>query len=130
MTLCKSWQLLLIDDDEDEFVLFSSLIENINERSIKIRWVDSLLHGQLEVQNNRYDAVFVDYDLGGHQNGLDFIHKVRLSNHSLPLILYTGRNEHTLNHQAYIVGASCYLHKASVNPELLKHILTCLIKHN
>ncbi len=128
MKIKKSWNILLIDDDQDEFILLNDMVESIQERTVHLKWVNSSLLGLKEVQGHRYDAVLVDFNLGGKKNGLDFIQEVRSGDHSLPLILYTGSDDRTLFLRAYADGASFFLSKASTNAQVLWQILHCLIE--
>jgi two-component system, cell cycle sensor histidine kinase and response regulator CckA len=67
-----AWQILLVDDDEDDFLLTRELLSQIKERKISLVWASSYQAGQECLQSNQFDAVLVDYDLGPH-TGIDLI---------------------------------------------------------
>ena len=68
----RSWNILHIDDDEDDFVLTRSMLAQAQSSKISLEWASSPDEAGEKMYANRYDAVLVDYDLGA-STGIELI---------------------------------------------------------
>lgn len=114
-----TWKILLVDDDEDDYVLTREMLSDAKHGQYTLEWAMTYEDGWEKLQKNHYDAVLMDYDLGP-RNGLDLIRYMVDNNSPCPIILFTGRGSHTVDIQAMQAGAALYLTKSEVNPLLLE----------
>jgi PAS domain S-box-containing protein len=132
----ESWFILHIDDDEEDYILARQMLLQSKGHKIELDWAATYDEGceklTASLNGNRrpYDAVLVDYDLGG-KTGIEIIRKFA-ADHSSPLILYTGRGNREIDLEAMQAGATMYLAKSEATPLLLERTIRYAIerKHN
>lgn len=123
----RSWKILHIDDDEDDFILTRSMLAQAQSRKISLDWASSLDEGRDKLHANHYDAVLVDYDLG-LVTGIALIRDMVAEGYTAPLILYTGRGSYAVDVEAMQAGATMYLSKSEATPLLLERIIRYAIE--
>jgi signal transduction histidine kinase len=112
-------RLMVIDDDEDDFILIRDLLAESDTCHYALDWV-SVPPSDFRGVSTAYDAFLVDYRLGV-QNGLDVIRSlVDGSNHAIPAIMLTGLGDGEIEARAMKLGASDYLPKGGLTRELLE----------
>lgn len=117
--LSKAIRLLLIDDDEEDFVLTRDLLDDIADVEFELEW---LADGGLAVdaiREGRHDLYLVDYSLGG-RDGLSIIREAVSLGASAPMILLTGRDERAIDLDAMRAGVADFLEKWRLTPTLLE----------
>src|SRR3954463_6946530 len=68
----EALRVLLIEDDEDDFLIARSMLRSQHRFSIDLDWVDSYDAGLVSLREGRHDLYIVDYRLG-KGTGLDLI---------------------------------------------------------
>jgi PAS domain S-box-containing protein len=120
MTVSKlQARLLIVDDDEDDFIITSDLIHSIPSSGFSINWCYSYKDALEQMQNRRYDIYFIDYRLGA-KTGLDLLKEAIAAGCEEPVILLTGKGNHDVDMEAMRVGAMDYLIKGELNEEKLE----------
>lgn len=114
-----SLRVLLIEDDQDDYILVSSLLSEISSTSYEIEWAPSYESGLEEIDRGSYDICLLDYRLGSH-NGLELLQKIIEQGCRAPVILLTGQGDYHVDLEAMKSGASDYLVKGQINPPLLE----------
>ena len=114
--------ILIIDDDEDDFLITKDYIKNIRDYEFEIDWCFRYADAVKMVKECKYDLYFVDYFLGP-KTGLDFIHEAVAGNCQDPIILLTGKGNHTIDLQAMQAGAYDYLVKSELTSEKLERCI-------
>lgn len=113
------WRVLLVDDDEDDYILTRQMLSDAQVRKFKVDWASNTTEGHKALQETLYDAVLVDYDLG-FESGIEFIRAGVAINYPAPFILYTGRGSYEVDNEAMEAGATLYIVKREANPLLLE----------
>ncbi len=121
--------ILLVDDDEEDFIITQDLLEEIPERHYNLEWVDSYTRAQEAIGRQEHDVYLIDFRLGAN-NGLDLIKEAKESGINAPFILLTGQGDIETDKQAMIVGAADYLVKSTLNPHILERSIRYSISHN
>lgn len=116
-----SYRLLLVDDDEDEYVLTRDTLADARFRC-SLDWVDNFEEAVKYIQQGAHDAYLIDYYLGA-ENGVDLLRTVRERGCRAPIIILTGRDDDGLDIAALEAGATDYLDKNSVTPVLLERTI-------
>jgi signal transduction histidine kinase len=121
-------RLLLIDDDEDSYVLTRDMLRDFAEQKYTLDWVSNYDEGLAAMKQGMYAAYLVDYHLGS-SNGLELIRRSRDHGCNAAMILITGLESHAIDVSAMLAGASDYLVKGEINPRLLERSIRYAIGH-
>ena len=97
-----SWQILYVEDDDEDVFLVRKMLGLAQDRQIELSHAATFEEGRSRLENDSYDAVLVDYDLGAH-TGLELIRAIS-PDYPAPLILYTGRGSHAVDMEALSAG--------------------------
>ncbi len=111
-------RILLIEDDEDDYILTLDTLNDIPGKMYELEWVTNYDDGLKAIASNSFDVFLLDYRLG-KESGLDLLRKMNLIVESGPIILLTGQGDRALDFEAMEAGASDFLVKAELNPDLL-----------
>lgn len=115
--------ILIIDDDEEDFLITSEHIRNIsNGFSFNIEWCAVYTEALHKICTNKYDIYFVDFRLGA-KTGLDLIKDALENKCEEPMVLLTGNGSNEIDVMAMKVGAVDYLIKAELNTEKLERCI-------
>jgi signal transduction histidine kinase len=110
-------KVLLLDDDEDDLVLTrDTLAQAPGEYDVES--VTSITTALERAETVPYNVYLVDYRLGA-ESGLDFIRRACDLGRDGPFILLTGQGEVGTDTEALRAGASDYLVKLDLTPEVL-----------
>ncbi|MBN1995050.1 MAG: PAS domain S-box protein [Anaerolineae bacterium] len=112
-------RILLVDDDEDDYVITRDLLAEIKEDRFSIDWVDSYEAALTAIKNDAHDVYLIDYRLGGH-NGLELLSKAIEMGCTAPLILLTGQGDRSVDVEAMKRGAADYLVKDQIDAPMLE----------
>lgn len=110
-------RVLLVEDDDDDFVLVRDYFESIGGR-YHLQRVASY-DDALELKPEDYDICLLDYRLGQH-DGVELMRDLWAKNFTCPMIMLTGQVDNEIDRQAMKAGAADYLIKAQINPENLE----------
>jgi signal transduction histidine kinase len=111
-------KVLLIEDDEDDYVLTQDTLSEIPGKMYELDWASNYEDGLKAINSAAYDIYLLDYRLG-KENGLEILKKMSQMEIAAPLILLTGQGDRELDFEAMEAGASDFLIKADLNPDLL-----------
>jgi DNA-binding response OmpR family regulator len=104
-------KILLIEDDEDDYILTKEIINEIPVNVYKLEWASNYEEGLNAMKSNSFDVLLLDYRLG-KDSGLDLLKKMNFVVESGPIILLTGQGDRELDFEALEAGASDFLVKA------------------
>ncbi|MFT4032669.1 MAG: PAS domain S-box protein [Siphonobacter sp.] len=113
-------RVLIVDDDEDDYLLTSDYLRDIPGRQFLLDWANGYSAALNKIQNN--DIVFVDFFLGA-KTGLDLIEEVHRLGMTVPMVLLTGRGDRKVDEEATRRGAVDYLVKSDLNAEKLERCI-------
>ncbi|MDA1052562.1 MAG: response regulator [Planctomycetota bacterium] len=115
-------RILLIDDDEDSFIITRArLSENPDER-FELVWASSYEEGLAAIQRDEHDVYLLDYRLGA-RDGLELLREAIADGCSAPIIMITGQADHEVDVQAMKAGAADYLVKDELNTNRLERTI-------
>ena len=117
-TVEKNIRILLVDDDEDEYVIIRGQLSEISDMSFEISWAEGYSQAHNIIKNNQFDVCLVDYLLGKN-NGIELIRDLKRKGVNIPFILLTGKGDHNLDLKAMLEGAVDYLEKEGMKPSQL-----------
>ena len=114
----RTLKVLLIDDDEDDFVMARDLLADIGGRKFTLDWAADYTQALDEAGRNAHDVCLVDYRLGEH-TGLDLLTAARENGCRAPFILLTGQDSKEIDLDAMKAGAADFLVKGEITGALL-----------
>ncbi len=117
-TLQYPVRVLIVDDEEDDFILTSVHINDIQSRKFIIEWCPNYKMALEQFSEKKHDIYFVDYRLGV-KTGLDLLREPSVRESEEPIILLTGLGNEFIDLEAMRLGAADYLIKSELNPEKL-----------
>ncbi len=112
-------KVLLVEDDEDDYIMARDLLSEIAEKHFELEWVSTYDPALEAMQENNFDVYLLDYRLGEH-TGLDLLEEAIDNGCSAPIILLTGQGYHEVDVEAMKAGASDYLIKGQINADSLE----------
>jgi signal transduction histidine kinase len=115
-------RVLLVGDDEDDFVQTRDLLAEIPGSPFVLEWVPGYAAGREALARQTHDVYLLDYRLGRH-SGLDLLAEAVRAGCKAPLILLTGQGEREVDLQAMRAGASDYLVKGAIDAPLLERTI-------
>jgi diguanylate cyclase (GGDEF)-like protein len=112
-------RLLLVEDDEDDYVLTSALLADARRTSFELEWIPSFDDALAALARSTHDVCLIDYRLGEH-DGLELLHHARAAGVTAPMILLTGQGDGDIDLAAMRAGAADYLVKGAIDASLLE----------
>ncbi|MGE0609704.1 MAG: response regulator, partial [Pirellulales bacterium] len=121
--------VLLIEDDEDDFVLTKDLFAELPDGAYHLDRVadyPSALHALDHCDHHLY---LVDYRLGSH-TGLELVVEAIKRGCNKPMIMLTGQSEREFDLQAMRAGAVDYLIKDQLTAGMLERSMRYALRHS
>lgn len=112
-------RILLIEDDEDDYIIARDLLRSIESTRYEIDWKSTFEEGLSALEQGEYDVCIVDYRLGRH-DGVEFVSAANQRGWQLPIILLTGQEDRTIDFAAMGAGAADFLGKAQITSSMLE----------
>jgi signal transduction histidine kinase len=115
----KPIRLMLVDDDEEDYLLTRDLLEGIADIEFELDWLPDAGRAVDVICDGGCDLYLVDYSLGP-LDGLTVIREAVARGASAPMILLTGLDDRAIDLDAMRAGAADFLEKWRLNPTLLE----------
>src|SRR4051794_33576346 len=104
-------RVLLIDDDEDDYLLTRDLLAEMGPGRYDLQWVSCYTDAVAALTRQEHDVYLLDYRLGPH----DGLHLLRPPfTDGKPIIVLTGQDDRDVDMQAMRAGAADYLVKGAI----------------
>lgn len=124
----KLLRMLLVDDDEDDYMIFRDMVSEFRDWDVQLQWVSSYEAALKVARPGAYDVCLMDYRLD-RGNGIELMKEFQRDGFSFPVIILTGRGDHEVDMEAMREGAADYLEKGQVNAHLLERAIRYSIEH-
>jgi diguanylate cyclase (GGDEF)-like protein/PAS domain S-box-containing protein len=125
----RAVRVLLVEDDEDDFVLTRDLLADCRRTRFELDWVSSFDEACEAITRNAHDLYLVDYRLGEH-DGLELLRHARDARLTAPMILLTGQGDGDVDLAAMKEGAADYLIKGRIDAPLLERSIRYALEQN
>src|ERR1041385_7178940 len=112
-------KVLLIEDDEDDYILTSDLLRDVKGTNYEITWISKYGESLIAILGGDHDVCLIDYRLG-EGNGIQLVRDAIANDCRIPMILLTGQAERSIDIEATEAGAADYLVKGNIDPPLLE----------
>lgn len=115
-------QILLVEDDEDDYVMTRDLLEDVVGTRYELCWAATYELGLNKIHEQDFDVHLFDYRLGA-RTGLELLEACHQAGSSVPVIMLTGQSNHATDLQAMQAGAADYLIKGQIDPDQLERAI-------
>lgn len=118
----KEIKVLLIEDDEDDYILTKDLFSEMSLMNFTLYWEPDFEKGREKVLNKEYQIYLIDYRLG-EKTGIELLREARSYGNTNPIILLTGQGDREVDLLAMREGAADYLVKGNIDSNSLSRSL-------
>jgi PAS domain S-box-containing protein len=120
-------RVLLVEDDDDDFVLVRDMLAEIASAKYRLDWVTQFPAALEQMKQSRHDIYLLDYRLGQY-NGLDLAREAVAAGCRGPIIFLTGHEDRQVDIDAMRAGVADYLLKTQINGPLLERSIRYAIR--
>ncbi|MBL7160988.1 MAG: PAS domain S-box protein [Anaerolineales bacterium] len=120
-------KVLLIEDDDDDYILTRDYLNEIKTTSYNLDWVATYAAGLEKLGTDQHDVCLVDYRLG-ELDGLDLLGEAISRGCQIPIIILTGQGDHEVDVAAMSAGAADYLVKGQFSTHELERSMRYAIE--
>lgn len=117
--LPTTYRVLLVEDDEDDYIITRSLLSN---KPFVLIWAQTISSALQYLRESEIDVVLLDLTIPDSQ-GLDTFDKLRAYASMIPIVLLTGMKDDRIAADAVERGAQDYLVKGDITAALLERSL-------
>jgi len=114
---------LLIEDDDEDALIFSRHVGRMSAYGVKIERVSQLDRAEFALGANHFDIVFLDLNLGVSLDGMDFLKHMQSLGMITPFIIVTGSRDRGIAIEAMKSGAYDYIVKDALSPDLIEQTI-------
>ncbi|MEM7699285.1 MAG: hybrid sensor histidine kinase/response regulator [Verrucomicrobiota bacterium] len=122
--------LLIVEDDEDDFLILKHQLKRAFGGGAKFLWVKSLREAMRAVDLDPVSLILLDLGLPGSNAGSSFRPLAAKAGPRIPIIILTGLNNPDTISSLLAAGAQDYLIKDEVNPQLLEKSIRYAIERS
>jgi PAS domain S-box-containing protein len=112
-------RVLLIDDDEDDYLVVGDLLSNLSSMEFILKWVSDYQAALDAMLSNEFDVCLLDYRLGG-RNGLELMQEAVNRGAKTPIVFLTSHEGYGPDLEAMRKGAADWLTKGELSATLLE----------
>jgi signal transduction histidine kinase len=116
MTQC--FHVLLVEDSPSDALLLREALAEVIFFRFHVEWVDRLSRAIECLKRQPFDIILLDLNLPDDQ-GLDTLLHIREQAQSIPIVVFTGLNDHSLGIRLIQAGAQDYLVKGQLQGDSL-----------
>jgi signal transduction histidine kinase/FixJ family two-component response regulator len=124
----ETTRVLLVDDNEDHFIMTRRLFAIMRRGIYTLDWVGSYDAALEEIAQGSHTAYLIDHHLGS-RDGVELIREVRASGCKAPIILFTADDDPNADMAALQAGATDYLVKRRVDALVLERTIHYAVQH-
>jgi sigma-B regulation protein RsbU (phosphoserine phosphatase) len=125
----RTIRVLLVEDDEDDYVVARDLLDEAGPGVFHLDWVTSAERALEAIAREEHDVYLFDYRIGA-LTGIELLRELRHRGVHLPVILLTGLLDYDLDLEAMEAGAADYLVKGQITSALLERSIRYAIRHH
>jgi diguanylate cyclase (GGDEF)-like protein/PAS domain S-box-containing protein len=108
-------RVLLVEDDEDDYLLTSEMLAGTERAHFEIDWCRDFQQALEAIREQRHDVYLIDYRLGA-RTGLDLVREAFASRPLAPVLILTGESAYEIDLEATALGVADYLVKHDLTP--------------
>jgi len=125
----KEIRLLMIDDDEEDFIILKDEIAGMQTMKASLDWVSSIEKAKKQCTQKEYDLFLTDYNLGKDNSAIDFLKYLKSNDISTPVVILTGIDSIEADIAAMQAGALDFLVKGKIDAKTLERCIRYAMAH-
>jgi diguanylate cyclase (GGDEF)-like protein/PAS domain S-box-containing protein len=129
MEMADSLRVLLVEDDEDDYILTRGMLRRARPAGFEIDWERSHTAALSAIHAASHDLYLIDYRLGD-RTGLDLVRDAWDADPPAPVILLTGQDDHEVDLRASELGVTDYLVKGTIDAPTLERAIRYARRHH
>jgi signal transduction histidine kinase len=110
VTVPETIRILVVDDEEDFFILIRDLLAEIPDQHYVADWAQNHAAALRAYEAGQHALWLIDYRLGTH-DGLELMRELIQRGNKTPMILMTAQGSHEVDVAAMKIGATDYIPK-------------------
>ncbi len=122
MQIKGALKLLMIEDDEDDYLLTCEMLEEVELTRYVVTWKQTYDEGLTSLLGDHFDICLLDYRLGA-KTGLELLREAQAAGAMAAVIMLTGVGDTQIDIAAMEAGAADYLLKGRLDPILLERTI-------
>ena len=120
-------QVLLVEDDEDDYLFIRHLLSGLYALGVTLNWMTEFDAALNAILDGKFDICLLDYRLGA-RTGLEFLEQAMQRGCRTPVIFLTGQGNRAVDIEAMRIGAADYLPKDGIDAALLERSIRYAIE--
>ncbi|HEX8556529.1 MAG TPA: PAS domain S-box protein [Pyrinomonadaceae bacterium] len=125
----KVIKVLLVEDDEDDYIFTRDLLEEIGPGKFELTWAATYQEALELIRRSGHDVCLIDYRLG-ERNGVDLLRTAHAGGCRTPAILLTGQDDGNVDLKAMGAGAADYLIKGQIDRAALERSIRYAVERS
>ena len=121
-------KLLLVEDDEDDYLITRDLLSGQGRARFEIEWQADFDTALAIIRERRHDVYLVDYRLGA-RTGLELVRAGFASLPGAPVLILTGQLDYEIDVRAIAIGVPDYLVKQELSAASLERSIRYALSH-
>ena len=118
----RTIRVLLIEDDEDDYLITRDLLSSEEGQRFSLRWASRLEQGAEYLSEGGLDVVLLDLSLPD-SSGWDTLTQVQMLAPEVPVVVLTGLDDNAMGISAIRKGAQDYLSKGRIDRDRLERAI-------
>ena len=115
-------RVLLVEDDEDDYVLTRELLAEEFGARLTLVWANTRADGLTQLTGGSFDVALLDFNLGS-STGIELLREARARGSRTPVIMLTGQDDRATDMDAMHAGAADYLVKGRATGDMLERAI-------
>lgn len=120
--MSESLKILLIEDDEDDYLITRTMLSSINAFDVELIWKSDPDSALDAIRHDEFDIYLLDQNLGPI-TGIEIAARILAMGKVAAVILLTGQDDEELAIEALQTGISDYLVKSEINASNLRRVI-------
>lgn len=115
----KQIRILLIEDDEEDYIITRNLLAEIGDIKSDLKWAATYEDAMAIIKRGGIDLCILDYRLG-EKDGLQVLRDLAAEGCKFPILFMTGQGHERIAVDAMKSGAADYIVKQYLSKDMLK----------
>ena len=129
MASAEALRILLVEDDEDDFLLTRSMLQAPGRAPLELDWEQNYDSALSAIRAGAHDLYLIDHRLG-ERTGLDLVREAWQSDPPAPVIMLTGQDDHEVDLEATELGVADFLVKGTIDAHGLERTIRYALRQH